>query len=367
MDAETPQAEDAEGNRPAAPASDHGDQERAPKPKGTSRKKGGLVAFWETHKKGLVPAAVVLVLAQIWTPVGGFVLDSLDELRDAARYVVSGYDAAQVDDMKEQVDAQDYWVSHDPQWLGKSLDFASQQGNVAAPVVSTDSTSGRQTILSPAELVRNGRQYDGEPVILVGKVMDSQALSGDSAHLVTHELRLVGKANKPVAIVGMNPFGGDAPAVGAVRAFPGVIVATGRVELDSGETLRTVYFLGSEPYDDPASPIRQSLKNFGEGGLASRARAWEQPSMSLRRETQRLRRTHGGGASELAKDRRAPRKPETASIRFGGLYAGRVERATCRVQGRRLPVLGRAVSRTVCRPTGAGPGRPRRGPPRRRG
>jgi hypothetical protein len=183
------------------------------------------------HLGELLVGLVLIVAAAALTPLGGFLLEAGDGARDFVRRAYD-YDAGQVDDLRERVQDRPYW-QESPEFLERSM--ALLEDHADQPLVSIGDTSVdlSPSVITVDDLVRRGVEYEGRPVVVIGRMKSYSSLTGSNIDFGTEEALLEGKDPGSFIIAG-NVGTGASPipteaSLRSVVALVGVPVAVGRI------------------------------------------------------------------------------------------------------------------------------------------
>lgn len=115
----------------------------------------------------MITAVITVVLGWL-TPVGPWLSGAADAVRDFGREVID-FDAGIADRVKETEQSRPLWARK-PDMLDKSFEFLASYGD--ASLVTVDG-GVKPVVIEPEEAVNNGLRYNGKPIILIGKVINS--------------------------------------------------------------------------------------------------------------------------------------------------------------------------------------------------
>lgn len=251
MAADEPQSKDDEQARtPVSPA--------AAAPRATT--------FWVEHRGQLIVGIVLLLASSLLTPFGGFVLGVADSVRDVGRRVLD-YDAGRVDDLRERVEDRPYW-QEDPKFLDRSGDFLSDDASTDVLSVDEDLSP---VVVSVDEIVRKGVDYNGRPVVVVGRLKSYTSLEGGGVDFGKTEAVLTGEDPRNFIIAGdagvLTAVPSSDREIGRAVVLSGVVFAVGRIKVaghpigqDSAYFASTRLFTTDEKQDRLLHPYLEALK-----------------------------------------------------------------------------------------------------------
>jgi hypothetical protein len=202
-------------------------------------------SFWQRHNGQIIAAVVGAAALLVIPPTASWLLGAADAVRDVGRVFVVGWDAAKLDDFKERVEDRPYWVG-EPTTLDESLDWVQEHGGTSDEPIGILSGNEPER-RSVGYVLDTGADNDGEPFVLVGKVLDDDTLvpGADSADHGSSEI-VLGSSEGPLTVgEGSGYIGsGFSASEGDAVAFLGVLVAIGRVEDPENEAgIDSGYFL----------------------------------------------------------------------------------------------------------------------------
>jgi len=143
-------------------------------------------------------------------------------------------------DVIQQIERRDVWTTS-PQIFKSAKDLPDISTDITLPV---DAESLQPTIVTPTQLARHGVDYDGQTIVLVGRVVDEVSvtrLENENGYRegIGGEIRLAGTRDSG-AYVGTSYSTSDR---GEVVWVVGRVAAIGMARTVDGRPLRAAYFL----------------------------------------------------------------------------------------------------------------------------
>jgi len=201
-------------------------------------------SFWEEARVPIIATIIGSLVIAVATPLRNWGLGAADFAKDAVVAVVD-YDAHQVDNLKERIDHRPGWTTG-PDFLDESVDYLNDNLDITAPNLTEINEHLDPTVVSVDDLVERGVEFDGVPVVLVGRVLSSTVLNSDSSgDTPTREVIVSGQDLRHIVTLGtggrvFNNVRGDP---GEIVVVQGVLTATGRIDDPySDEELESGYF-----------------------------------------------------------------------------------------------------------------------------
>jgi hypothetical protein len=171
-----------------------------------------------------------------------------------------GYDGKRLDDMKETIEDRPFW-QEGPSFSDNAFEYVGETdvGNPLYTTLAEGSTFA--SAVGVDELIDNVPEWEGVPVILVGRFYSESRVKGhDYSPFIEGEVILTGKDR--YVYVGTDSYSYE---WNGIRAYVRVLMASGRaLDNDAPEGVPTGYFIGVEGVDvnpnDPA--LRYELRNL---------------------------------------------------------------------------------------------------------
>lgn len=206
---------------------------------------------------GNIAIALLVTTSVLWLPPIFFgALGVLDSVRDFTR----GYEGAKVESLREYLDGNDIWTD-DPRILGSSLRFL--ENHTDAKLVSLADFSLEPVAKTTSQLNEEAVDLAGDPIVLVGRVLEYRQRTSDPLDYSYAEVRLAAASGGYVWCgLGGSAHSQDTHAErGEVLVLRGVVTAIGPV--GRGATRRQVaYFTALE-----------TVESFLAGGLPPNVRS----------------------------------------------------------------------------------------------
>jgi hypothetical protein len=143
-------------------------------------------------------------------------------------------------DVIDQIQNREFWISPI-----QKMPSAEISWSLTRPIASIH--NGQPVVVTPAELAEDGAAYEGEDVIVVGRVAENISLQvpnfSNGTEGIGDEIRLDGSENTAVylGINGKHPI--RQSLVGDLVFAFGRVAAMGRARLPIGKSVRAAYFL----------------------------------------------------------------------------------------------------------------------------
>ena len=179
--------------------------------------------------------------------------------------------AAPPKDAIEQIARRDIWAAT-PDTFRSAQPILKREEFAPVPV-EVDSETLQPTVVTPHQLALPGSDYEGQDVVLVGRVVDDVSLTPLEDHLngLDHETRLAGSRNSGVYVGSQFLV---APDRGDTVWVIGRVAAVGRAETLGGRPLRAAYFIAADDfrftgYDDSRLPgsVRDAVRTQSQRPL----------------------------------------------------------------------------------------------------
>lgn len=182
--------------------------------------------------------------------------------------------SAQPEDVLEQVASRDIWTSL-PATFNSAKGVADAfRGDAAVPVARVNQA---RTVVTPEQIADHGVEFDGQDVIVVGRVADAVSL----APIARHALTGYAKLSAEVRLAGTRESGAyvgtlaDEPTVRTRRGelvwVIARIAAIGWTRIN-GQLLRTAYLIAGSNFQTFDSASRDLLPTSVRRALAGQAR-----------------------------------------------------------------------------------------------
>lgn len=149
-------------------------------------------------------------------------------------------------DAIEQIARRDIWTATPDTF--RSAQAILERAPYAPVPLEVDTETLQPTVVTPHKLALHGSEYEGQDVVLVGRVVDDVSLTPLEDHRdgLDHETRLAGSRTSGV-YVGSRFL--VAPDRGETVWVIGRVAAVGRAETLSGRPLRAAYFIAADDFN----------------------------------------------------------------------------------------------------------------------
>jgi hypothetical protein len=204
----------------------------------------------------VISAIAVFFVGAIFTPAGHWTSGAFDEVHD----FFLGYPGQELDSVKEAVESRPFW-QEGPSFQDGAFSYLEKNDHEEEVVSTLAYGSTRALAITIDELVNNAPDYEGVPLIIVGREFEESPIEIDDDSvipLISREVVLTG--NDRYAYLGTASY---SPPWRGLVAYVGILAATGRAFHEGfPEGVPTAYFFGVEGVsvnpNDPA--LRPTLK-----------------------------------------------------------------------------------------------------------
>ena len=227
-----------------------------PAPADTAKNPNWWSKLGSEARVAVISAAAAVFIGGIFSPIGHWVGGAIDEVHDFTR----GYDGKRLDDMKETIEGRPFWQDG-PSFSDAAFEYVGETDVGEGLYTTLKGGSTYASAVGVDELVNNAPEWEGVPVILVGRVFSESRVEGHGYNpFIYDEVVLTG--NDQYVYVGTDSGSYD---WNGIAAYVGVLIATGRAlddEVPAG--VPTGYFIGVEGVDvDPNDPaLRYELRTL---------------------------------------------------------------------------------------------------------